>query len=173
MSCGKLHWFLGLSTGSWLMSLLSPCDAAATGSHLVVRQHYYTGVGPSGQGLKRNLSFPLGKWYVILLHWYQHSKYCQASCFQPVVQRAALPAGLQGCSPGGSGPSSQILLNPTESIFNIFHVCHLIHMTKCHSCLKCISQHLVGEDTVKPIRKGRGWDDMWGKQHRKIHLASQ
>lgn len=173
MSCGKLHSFLGLSTGSWLGSLLSPCDAAVTRSHLVIRQQYYTGVRPSGQGLKRNPSFLIGKWCVILLHSYQHSKYCQASCFQPVVQRAVLLASLQGCSPWSSGPSSQILLNPAESIFNIFHVCYLTHMTKHHTCLKCISQRLIGEVTVKPIRKSRGWDDMWVKHHRKINLTSQ
>lgn len=31
------------------------------------RQQYYAGLGPAGRGLKRTLSFLIGKWYVILL----------------------------------------------------------------------------------------------------------
>lgn len=48
-----------------------------------------------------------------------------------------LPTGVQGYSLWGSGPPTQIPLNPTKSIFYLFHVSlhYLTHMIKCHSCL--------------------------------------
>lgn len=40
-----------------LLALLTPCDAVVTRSHLVGKQHYYTGVRTAEQSLKSTLSF--------------------------------------------------------------------------------------------------------------------
>ena len=107
---------------------------------MVGRQPYHTGVGPTGRGLKRALGFLMGK--------------CCVASMQRVVPGRWFPAcGAEGSAARwgprpfltGFWPALQILLNPTESVFNIFHVspCRLTHTIKCCSCLKSVSQRLA------------------------------
>lgn len=93
---------------------------------------------------EKNSKFLVHKWYIVLFQWYQHSKSCQAGVFQPLASHFVFqalsfpcPLGYQGYSLWGSGPPTQIPLNPTKSIFYLFHVSlhYLTHMIKCHSCL--------------------------------------